>query len=347
MKLLFKITTLTLLLTAASAQAEAETSPDPFMGDWKGERILADGRTEPLYAQIIALGGGSYQSLLYETLEERSMNQVNFHGVVQDGSVNFAKTIGRGGQEVLQITAHGLLIAASLWAGSVDAENFNGRFHGRENGAFSLQRYDRASPTLGAKPVSQAEILFDGSDLRQWTHKKVKKARWKILGNGAMEVAPKTGSIITKKSFGDHRLHLEFRTPFMPDHFGQKRGNSGVYLQGRYEVQVLDSYGLEGRDNECGGIYKISQPRVNACAPPAHWQTYDIDFRAPRFDGKGKKTENARITVHHNGILIHEDVELPTFTGGPVAENETPAGPLMLQDHGDLVQFRNIWVEEL
>ncbi len=347
MKMLLKITTLTLLLTVASVQADAETSPDPFMGDWRGKRILANGVTEPLYAQIIALGGGSYQSLLYETLEERSTAQVNFYGSAQNGSINFAKTIGRGGQEVLQITAHGLLIAASLWTGSADAEHFNGRFNGRENVAFSLQKYDRASPTLGANPASQAEILFDGSDLSQWSHKKVKKAQWKILENGAMEVAPETGSIITKKSFADHRLHLEFRTPFMPDHREQKRGNSGVYLHGRYEVQVLDSYGLEGRDNECGGIYKVSRPRVNACAPPAHWQTYDIVFRAPRFDGKGVKTENARITVHHNGILIHEDLELPTFTGGPVAENEVPTGPLMLQDHSDLVQFRNIWVENL
>ena len=347
MNLLFKITTLTLLLTAASAHAEAETSPDPFMGDWQGERLLADGRMEPLYAQIIALGGGNYQSLLYATLEERSTAQVSFHGAVQDGSVNFSKTIGHGNQDVLQITAHGLLIAASLWTGSLNAENFNGSFNGLENGAFSLQKYDRSSPTLGAKPVSRAEILFDGSDLSQWSHKKVKKARWKILENGAMQVVPDTGSIISKKSFGDHRLHLEFRTPFMPDHREQNRGNSGVYLHGRYEVQVLDSFGLEGRDNECGGIYKVSRPRVNACAPPAHWQTYDINFRAPRFDGKGEKTENARITVHHNGILIHEDLELPTFTGGPVAENEAPTGPLMLQDHHDLVQFRNIWVENL
>jgi len=343
----FWVPNITLSLLFAVAWANAATSPDPFMGDWKGERILADGRTEPLYAQIISLGGGSYQSLLYETLEERSMPQVNFKGADQDGSVNFKKAIGRGSEEVLQITAHGLLIAASLWTGSADAEHFNGRFHGRENGTFTLERYDRASPTLGAKPVSQAEILFDGSDLSQWTHKKAKKARWKILANGAMEVVPKTGSLITKKSFGDHRLHLEFRTPFMPDQRGQKRGNSGVYLQGRYEIQVLDSYGLEGRDNECGGIYKISQPRVNACAPPASWQTYDITFRAPRFDGKGKKTENARITVHHNGILIHEDLELPSFTGGPVAKNEALTGPLMLQDHSDLVQFRNIWVENL
>ena len=343
----FRVPNITLSLLFAVALANAETSPDPFMGDWKGERILADGRTEPLYAQIIALGGSSYQSLLYETLEERSTPQVHFHGAVKDGSVNFEKTIGRGSEEVLQITAHGLLIAASLWVGSADAEHFRGRFHGRENGTFTLERYDRTSPTLGAKPVSQAKILFDGSDLNQWTHKKGKKARWKILENGAMEVVPKTGSIITKNSFGDHRLHIEFRTPFLPDQRGQKRGNSGVYLQGRYEVQVLDSYGLEGRDNECGGIYKISQPRVNACAPPTHWQTYDITFHAPRFDGKGKKTENASITVHHNGILIHEDVELPTFTGGPVAGNEVPTGPLMLQEHSDPVQYRNIWLENL
>jgi len=343
----FRIPNITLSLLFAVALVKAETLSDPFMGDRKGEYILADGQVQPIYAQIIALGGGKYQSFLYETLEERTTPHVVLHGDVKHGNITFEKTIGRGSEEVLQITAHGLLIAASLWVGSADAEHFSGRVHGRENGTFTLDRYDRSSPTLGAKPVSRAKILFDGSDLNQWSHKKGKKTRWKILENGAMEVVPKTGSIITKDSFGDHRLHIEFRTPFMPDQRGQKRGNSGVYLQGRYEVQVLDSYGLEGRDNECGGIYKISQPRVNACAPPAHWQTYDITFRAPRFDRKGKKTANARITVHHNGIPIHEDVELPTFTGGPVAENEAPTGPLMLQDHSDLVQFRNIWVENL
>mgnify|MGYP001209492524 CR=1 FL=1 len=172
-------------------------------------------------------------------------------------------------------------------------------------------------------------------------------SRWKLLGDGSMEIGPKAGSLVSKALFGDQRLHIEFRTPFMPEARGQGRGNSGVYLQGRYEVQVLDSYGLEGLDNECGGIYKVARPRVNMCAPPLRWQTYDIDFRAPVFDAQGAKTANARITVRHNGVPIHENVELPGATGGGEAANLERPGPLLLQDHGNPVQFRNIWVAPL
>ena len=174
------------------------------------------------------------------------------------------------------------------------------------------------------------------------------KAGWKILSDGSMEVVPQSGTIHSKRQFADHRLHLEFRTPFLPDKRDQSRGNSGVYLQGRYEIQILDSYGLEGRDNECGGIYKVSIPRVNMCAPPLQWQTYDVTFIAPHFDSKGKKIRNARLTVLHNGVLIHKDLELPGPTGGAIPGGEPPEpGPLMLQDHGNLVQFRNIWAVEL
>lgn len=168
--------------------------------------------------------------------------------------------------------------------------------------------------------------------------------RWKLLGDGAMEIGPRGGSLVSKAVFGDHQLHLEFRSPFMPEARGQGRGNSGVYLQGRYEVQILDSYGLEGLDNECGGIYRVARPRVNMCAPPLQWQTYDMDFRAPRFDAQGNKTANARITVSHNGVIIHENLEIPGQTGGGEASNFDKPGPLLLQDHGNPVQFRNIWV---
>jgi hypothetical protein len=168
--------------------------------------------------------------------------------------------------------------------------------------------------------------------------------RWKLLGDGSMEVGPRGGSLVSKEVFGDHQLHLEFRTPFMPEARGQGRGNSGVYVQGRYEVQILDSYGLEGLDNECGGVYRVARPRVNMCAPPLAWQTYDIDFRAPRFDAQGNKTANARMTVSHNGVVIHEDLDVPGQTGGGDGANLDKPGPLLLQDHGNPVQFRNIWV---
>ena len=170
--------------------------------------------------------------------------------------------------------------------------------------------------------------------------------RWKLLDNGEMEVLRKGGSMVTKRRFQDFKLHVEFRTPFMPTARGQARGNSGVYLQGRYEVQVLDSYGLEGKDNECGGVYKISAPRVNMCAPPLQWQTYDVTFKAPRFDKAGKRTADALLTVLHNGVEIHKDLKIPKPTGGGRSKLHTP-GPILLQDHGNPVRYRNIWIQEL
>jgi 3-keto-disaccharide hydrolase len=193
-------------------------------------------------------------------------------------------------------------------------------------------------------PPSGAIVLFDGS-LKGWTASDGSTPTWQVLDGGVVEVRPGGGGIKTERQFdGHYKLHVEFRVPYLPDKQGQARGNSGVYNQGRYEVQVLDSYGLDSKDNDCGGIYEVAKPLVNACKAPTVWQSYDIDFRAPRFEA-GKKVAPARITVLHNGILIHKDVEIPVDnTRSGLGGHPSTPGPLHLQDHGSPVQFRNIWL---
>jgi hypothetical protein len=194
-----------------------------------------------------------------------------------------------------------------------------------------LTRTERKSPSLGKPAPADAIVLFDGSSAEQFHNGKIVQEMLLLA------------DCESKESFGDHTMHIEFRTPFKPLGRGQGRGNSGVYVQGRYEVQVLDSFGLSGEDNECGGIYQIAKPRVNMCFPPLQWQTYDIDFTAARYDGGGKKTENARVTIRHNGVVIHDDLELPRHTPGKNTEAGSP-GPVYLQGHGNPVVYRNIWV---
>ena len=314
---------------------------DPVMGDWQGDWKLDNGSDSgSLAAHVIALGKGQYRAMLFNEFDSRRDPLAVLDGRLDGAAVNFA------GRTVLSDSGTSLEVQAAIKGGE-----FSGSFKGDEFGSFTMSKVVRLSSTLGAEPPAGAIVLFDGKDFRQWeqTEKKpsVKSVQWKLVGDGAMEVIRDTGSIVTKKKFTDFKLHLEFRTPFMPEKSGQARGNSGVYLQGRYEVQVLDSYGLEGQDNECGGIYKVGRPIVNMCAPPLQWQTYDITFHAPRPDGTGTESKSARVTVVHNGVKIHDELELPGPTGGALDSNITEPGGIYLQDHGNPVQFRNIWLFEL
>jgi prepilin-type processing-associated H-X9-DG protein len=205
---------------------------------------------------------------------------------------------------------------------------------------------------FSSPPPSDAVVLFDGKSLDGWTlaGDPGKPAGWKIV-DGAMEVAARSGSIATKQSFGDVQLHLEWRAPSPPKGDGQERGNSGVFLMGRYEVQVLDSYhNVTYADGHAAAIYGQYPPIVNASRKPGEWQTYDIIFHRPRFDASGKVTAPARMTIVHNGVFVQDDAVLT----GPTAHQQRPpytshadALPLALQDHGDPVRFRNIWVRKL
>ena len=190
-----------------------------------------------------------------------------------------------------------------------------------------------------------AVVLFDGTDTSAWSHGDGSEVQWTNDGT-ALEVAGNGGNIVTRESFGDAWIHVEFRPPPTGAE-GQDRGNSGVYVQGRYEVQVLDSFGVDPAKNTCGAIYDVKAPDFDVTRPAGNWQTYDILFRAPRFDADGAKTENARITIWLNGIQIHRDVELPRATAGGVSAEEAATGPILLQDHANPVRFRNLWVVPL
>lgn len=199
----------------------------------------------------------------------------------------------------------------------------------------TLEKVNRKSETLGKKPPAGAIVLFDGKNVDNWENA--------VMDGKTMAFGPKGTK--SKRKFGDHTLHIEFRLPYMPEARGQGRGNSGIYLQSRYEVQMLDSFGLEGQDNECGGIYKISKPKQNMCYPPLTWQTYDIDFTAGKYDKDGKEISKPMMTVKHNGVVIHKDLKLPKpTTASPIKTAGPDNGPVYLQDHGNPVRYRNIWV---
>ncbi|MCE5272423.1 DUF1080 domain-containing protein [bacterium] len=200
-----------------------------------------------------------------------------------------------------------------------------------------------ATPAMSAP--SDAVVLFDGKNLEQWQTEDGQPAQWKVE-NGVMTVSK--GNIVTRKSFGDMQLHLEFASPNPPKGEGQDRGNSGVYVMDRYEVQVLDSYNNPTYiDGMLGAVYKIAPPLVNACRKPGEWQTYDIIVRAPRFDADGKKIKDANVTVLLNGVLVQDHLDVPAPTGGRENTPEQATGPILLQDHNHPVQYRNIWVREL
>ena len=201
-----------------------------------------------------------------------------------------------------------------------------------------------------AKAPSDANVLFDGTDLSKWAHGDGSPAKWKIE-NGYMEVVPKSGILRTKEKFGDFQMHLEFATPVKVVGTGQGRGNNGVNIFGRYEIQVLDSYENQTYpDGQASAIYGQTPPLVNASRKPGEWQTYDIIFEGPRWDAEGKLIKKAYATVLHNGVIVHNRRELVGNTGHRTVGNynrKQETGPIELYEHGDPVRFRNIWIRPM
>jgi hypothetical protein len=276
-------------------------------GEYTGE---LDGKKAG--AQVIALGDGKFDLVIYpgglpgDGWDGKKANRIKATGATADGVTAFK-------------------------VGDRSASIKDGKLTIGEAG--ELKHTVRQSPTLGKEPPAGAVVLFDGSHLDAW------KSGAKMTADKLLEQG-----VTSKQEFQDFSIHIEFRTPYKPKARGQDRGNSGFYAHGRYEVQVLDSFGLEGMHNECGGIYSTKAPLVNMCYPPLTWQTYDIDFTAAKFDDEGKKTDNATMTVRHNGVLIHDKTVCDhRTTASPKAEGPEP-GPIFFQNHGNPVRYRNIWV---
>ena len=205
------------------------------------------------------------------------------------------------------------------------------------------------TPGAGGAPPSDALVLFGGEDLSAWRHEDGSPARWRV-GDGWFEVLPGSGAIETRQKFADLQLHVEWSAPVPAEGEGQERGNSGIFLQKRYEVQVLDSYENRTYSNgQAASVYKQHLPLANAMRAPGEWQVYDIVYHAPRFAADGSIEKAATLTVLHNGVLVQDHVELrggTVYIGEPAYAVHGPDA-LMLQDHGNPVRFRNIWLREL
>ncbi len=306
-----------MLLTVTTALGAADKPNDPtFLDPAAAGRDYADQgeyKNDWGGAQVIALGKDTFRMVTYPG------------GLPGEGWNTKSKTETPGKREadkILFLGENGY--RAELANGKITITTASG-------GPWTMEKLERKSPTLGAKPLAGAIVLFDGTSADAWAGGNLDDRR--LLAAGCK----------SKQSFKDLTAHLEFLLPFKPLARGQDRANSGVYLQDRYELQVLDSFGLKGEDDDCGGFYSQKAPTVNMSYPPLTWQTYDVDFTAARYDDKGKKLKNAVVTIKHNGFTIHDNLELKGPTPGGIKEDPN-GGPLQLQGHGNPVFFRNIWV---
>jgi hypothetical protein len=322
----------TLVLAAGSLPAQESRAPDPHrlaildraeagpdfadQGEYAGHLFLRHGggwASQPFGLQVAAQGDGQFIGTLYRG---------GLPGAGWDRSQRWTLAGARTAAGV-ELHADGTYVTVS--SGGAKLASSSRQWVGE------LRRLERSSPTLGLHPPAGAVVLFDGRDTSRL--RKARVTPQGLLCEGAEFDTP----------CRDFSMHLEFLLPFMPQARGQGRANSGVYVQSRYEIQVLDSFALEGIENECGALYRQRRPDINMCSPPLMWQTYDLDFTSPRFDAQGAKLQNARLTVRHNGTLIHNNVEVISKTGAGAAEGAKLL-PTKLQDHGNPVRFRNIWL---
>ncbi len=305
--------TLIPLAFATVVFAADETFTDPAKA---GPDYIAQGEYKNDWggAQIIALGNDKFRMVTYKG------------GLPGDGWDKDYKQEIIGKREADQIVFTSTNnYRAELVSGKITMKSDAG-------GPWTMEKTERKSPTLGAKPPADAIVLFDGSSADGWK------------GGHMDDRGLLQAGTTSKQKFTNFILHLEFLLPFKPHGRGQDRGNSGVYLLDRYECQVLDSFGLKGENNECGGFYQQAKPEVNMCFPPLTWQTYDFDVVAAKFDDAGKKVKNTVVTVKHNGVVVHNKLEFQKETPGGGMTEVADGGGIQLQGHGNPVFYRNIWI---
>jgi hypothetical protein len=292
---------------------------DPLVGDWQ-----SPGGVNSPVAQISLLDDGRYQLNILRQFDTENNVVASMPGAAKGSQIVFPDV--------------------GAWNAQIDGDRLTIVQSGEKT---ELRKVNREPRSLRAPAPSGAVVLFDGKNFDAWTQKKGKEwlvadgpSHWKLVEGGAMEVVPGTDSLISQKQFGDCTVHVEFRTLGAPT-------NSGVYLQARYEVNINETYGrLDGTPS--GGLDNSfpEKPKIRAARPPLAWQTLDIEFRAPRFDAAGKKQESAKATVFLNGVKLYDRAGLNPPKGAAGRLGEAERGPLMLQEHGSPVQFRNIWVVE-
>jgi hypothetical protein len=314
--LLIVILALGLISSAATEAAGPASQPDDdfaLLGEFRGQVSLELNKYQPLALQVRAIGNGQFEAIQY------------------DGGLPGEKGfVSKPVKFVGQRSGDFLVLSGGPWAVIVE-KNHCLIVDRKGNKVGRLERVKRVSPTMGAQPPKEATVLFDGKNTDQFT-----------VGSMTPDGLLMEGADI-KPMFQDFNLHLEFKLPYMPEARDQGRANSGLYLQSRYEVQVLDSFATEPVFNGCGSLYRYRVPDVNMCLPPHAWQTYDIIFTAPRWASDGTKVRNGRITVWLNGVKVHNNVELKNKTGAG-KEEEPLLLPTRLQDHGNPIRYRNIWL---
>ena len=344
----------TLMLIALTLGLNTFAAPSLWT-DAKDKTLPADFKVQGEYlgelscgcdvgAQVIALGGGEFQMVIYpgglpgdgwDKGDDRSL----FSGKLQGKKAVFANAIGKRrylGGRANEFSAPRQYPPKGQKEGEAVIEN------GKLTGTYgkkkiTMERIERKSPTLGAKPPKGAVVLFNGANKDEWNGGRLDE-KTKLLNTDGRDIR-------TKRNFQNYTMHMEFLLPFKPAARGQGRGNSGFYQVDHYEVQILDSFGLEGVHNECGGVYSKLDSKVNGCLPPLQWQTYDVEFtNAGSKDGK--KVKNARMTLKLNGIVIHDNVEITGKTGGSRGGAEGTPGPIKLQGHGNPRQCRNVGIVE-